>query len=110
MNRTTRLRTLALLALALPLGCSILGDRSEPERHKAKIGSIFVESDHRLGSCLHGELAESVTSVPDSVLFFDKDSRIKVTPPTKKGAATYHAHVLHRDGPQEVLDFAEDQE
>lgn len=105
-----RPRSLILLALALSMGCSILGDRSQPERPKAKIESLFVESDHRLGTCLHGDLAQSYVSDPDSVLFFDKDSKIRVTPPSKKGAVAYHAHVLHRVGNTDVLDFSFNQD
>jgi hypothetical protein len=105
-----RPRSALLLVLALSVGCSLLGDRREPERPKAKIESLFVEPDHRLATCLHGDLALSYISDPDSVLFFDKDSRIKVSPPTKKGAARYHAHVLHRVGTSEVLDFTFNQD
>ena len=88
MKFSRHLRPQSAMALGLLcfLGCSTLGDRTG-ERPKATIESVFVESDHRLGACLHGDLAQSYLSDPDSVLFYDRDSKIRLTPPTKKRTA-----------------------
>jgi hypothetical protein len=99
----------AAVALTVALGCSTVGDRAPASRPKVRIEALFVASDHPLGDCLRGDLASSYLTDPDSVLFYDRDSKLRVTPPTAKGATTYHAHLFHRAG-GELFDFVQKQD
>lgn len=98
MERRSRLGLWGMMLLwglvAFP-GCSLFGGRSD-DRPKAKAEAIFVEPGHPLSACLHAEIARSHQDQADSVLFFDRDSKLRVTPPSKKGAVPYHLHLIHR--------------
>jgi hypothetical protein len=95
-SRLVLLGTMLLWGLVAFPGCSLLGGPGGGERLKAKAEVTFVESTHRISDCLHAEIARSHEELADSVLWFDRDSLIRVTPPTKKGAVNYHLHLLHR--------------
>lgn len=95
-SRHVLLGTMLLWGLVAFPGCSLFGGSGVGERPKAKAEVTFVESTHRISDCLHAEIARSHEDLADSVLWFDRDSLIRVTPPTKKGAVNYHLHVLHR--------------
>lgn len=107
MERTSRLGlwgTLLLWGLVAFPGCSLMGGAGSSDRPKAKAETVFVVAGHSIAACLHPEVARSHADLPDSVLFFDRDSKIVATPPTKKGAVAYHLHLLHRVGDR-TLDF-----
>jgi hypothetical protein len=103
-SRLGRWGTMLLWGLVSFPGCSFVGGSGNGDRPTAKAETVFVEAGHPMTACLHPDVARSHTEVPDSVLFFDRDSKIVATPPTKKGAVKYHLHLLHRVGDQ-TLDF-----
>ncbi len=99
---TPRLRFLGAalgLSLALSAGCRTLGP--EGGQKQTTLSALFTEREHKLRACMRDKAFEdSFTKLPDSVLFFDADSRIRIKPPRAPGAEVYHAHLLQRVGGQ----------
>src|SRR5579863_10736347 len=93
-----RLGISALAALLSVLGCRSLA--APPGAPRTLIETVFVAPDHPLSSCLKGDLGRSYRDQADGVFFFDRDSKLRVTPPSKAGATTYHVHLIHRVGDQ----------
>ncbi|HTF58233.1 MAG TPA: hypothetical protein VK661_13460, partial [Planctomycetota bacterium] len=56
---------------------------------------LFVEKGHELSACARG-LKESLLGLPDGVLFFEADSKVRIKAP--KGKEPYHVHLIHRVG------------
>lgn len=56
---------------------------------------LFVEKDHELTACARG-LKENLLDLPDGVLFYEADSKIRIKTP--RGKEPYHAHLYHRVG------------
>ncbi len=86
---------IVVLAVLAPLGCRSGPDEATGGRASARFEVTFVGPDHEVGGCLKA-LGDSLIDHPDGVLFFDRDSRIKVKPPRGRGVEPYHVHLEHR--------------
>ena len=74
-----------------------------------KVESVFLPPDHELSACITKGLAASYLTQTDGVLFFEKDSKIRVTPPRGGMTEKYHLHLIHRVAGEE-LDYVAMQE
>jgi hypothetical protein len=98
----TRLRALGigiLLALYGAAGCRTTDFKKD---EKAVCEMVFTQPGHKFQSCAK-ELGLSHLEIQDGVLFFDRDSQIRVKPPRIPGVEPYHAHLFQRVAGQ-VLD------
>lgn len=96
-------RVWGFLAVAALAGCQTAPTGAEaPIPPSARVRVVFTPQDHHAEQCLKA-LAASLEEVPDGVLFYDRDSRIRVTPPRGQGIEPYHCHVRHRVG-NEICD------
>lgn len=97
VSTAPRLRSIVagMLLFLLPFAGCRLGELGVEK--KASVTALFSEREHKMRSCLR-ELAHSYAELQDSILFVDKDSRIRVKPPTAPGCEPYHAHLMQRVG------------
>jgi hypothetical protein len=95
-------RTWVFLALVFMAACAETPKSVSKGPGGVVVESVFLEGDHGAERCL-GQLAKSLRDLPDGVLFFDRDSRIRTTPPRGPGIESYHVHLFHRVG-ADVLD------
>ena len=105
MNPKSRLsisQVLGILAVAALAGCqSVPTGPGAPIPPNARVRVVFTEQDHDAGKCLKA-LSASLEEVPDGVLFYDRDSRIRITPPRGRGIEPYHCHIKHAVGPEKM--------
>ena len=91
------LRGIVAVSIAAFFGCQVVDPLSGPPA--LEVTTLFVDQtpdgSHALDRCLK-ELARSYADDHDGVLFFDKTSKIRVTPPRRDKSEPYHVHVLHR--------------
>ncbi len=79
--------------LAAMLACA-LGPKPAPLPEHV-VECQFVPPEHVAESCLHG-LSASLLELPDTTLFYEKDSILRINTPT--GFEPYHAHLFHKVG------------
>lgn len=84
-----------MLLLLLPVAGCQLGELKAEK--KASVTALFSEREHKMRSCLQ-DLARSYAELQDSVLFVEKDSKIRVKPPSAPGCEPYHTHLFQRVG------------
>lgn len=91
------LRGIVAVFIAAFFGCQVVDPLSGPPA--LEVTTLFVDQtpdgSHAVDRCLK-ELARSYVDDHDGVLFFDKTSKIRVTPPRREKSEPYHVHVLHR--------------
>jgi hypothetical protein len=95
-----RIRFLAagfLLLLSAAIGCKT-GDPRTTEK-KVAVDALFMERAHPMSSCMKG-LAASYLETQDSVLWFDRDSTLRIKVPSMPGCENYHAHLGQMVGGQ----------
>ncbi len=93
---TTRHRALFIIGavtLAALLACAV-GPRPAPLPEHT-VECQFVPPDHVAETCLHG-LGSSLLELPDTTLFYEKDSILRINTPA--GFEPYHAHLFHKVG------------
>ncbi|HLY10354.1 MAG TPA: hypothetical protein VKW04_13705, partial [Planctomycetota bacterium] len=93
--RTRRWGLGVVLALSAAAGCRTgeLVTREKP----VHVETVFVEQDHKIQACMK-DLAASYLDLQDSVLFVDRDSTLRIKPPSMAGSEPYHAHLGQRVG------------
>lgn len=91
--RITRPFVVAVGLVAL-LACAVGGPRPAPPREHV-IECVFQAPEHTVESCLHG-LGPSLLGLPDSKLFFEKDSVLRIHTPPGFEFEPHHAHLFHR--------------
>lgn len=97
------LRAPLLLAMAILASCQASPEQFREVRGGVTVESVFVAGDHGFRACLK-EYGDSLVELTDGTLFFDRDSKLRVTPPRGEKMESYHVHLLHRVG-GDVLDF-----
>ena len=74
------------------LGCSGGSHRPEP---KVECSTLFLAPDHQAQSGCLGALFPGF-DISDSVIFYDKTSKIRVLPPRLPHSEPYHCHLYQR--------------
>lgn len=91
------------VAILVALGCRGNGDGTPA--NQVRVEACFVPTGrHAAKDCMKA-LAASHASLEDGLLFFERDSRLRVTPPRGHHAEPYHVHLEHRVAGQ-TLDHA----
>lgn len=88
------------LAVAVGASFSCASAPSIPEGPSptpVKSETLFTEPEHEAPWC-QKEALDHFRTLPDGVLFFDADSRIRLCVPSDPGQIPYHAHLFFREG------------
>ncbi len=91
--RPRALFVIGAVALAALLAC-VVGPKPAPLPEHT-VECQFVPPDHVAATCLHG-LSPSLLELPDTTLFYEKDSILRINAPA--GFENYHIHLFHKVG------------